>query len=231
MGRFAGLLLGSIFLLPPALSATDPDSLAEWVARRYGADAFPRVEALHFIFHLKVKGKDIERRWKWFPRQDSVEYQGPDAGGLPVQAAYSRRNHFSMESPRIKEIDGRFINDQYWLLFPLHLVWDKGLKLEAARIDAEDGKHVKGRKEAWRLTVTYPEAGGYTPGDAYDLFIDSTATIRRWIFRKGNIPKTTVEAVWADPEAIGPLWISLERSGAKDGLKIRFQEVRIDTLD
>lgn len=205
-----------------AAVAPHPDTLAKLAARRYGAAAFHRVGALHYTFKVRFQGKDVERRWTWFPRQDSVLYSGKDTAGLAVTAAWSRRNRFSMESPSVKPLDRWFVNDRYWLLFPLHLAWDKGLRLESAA--APSGA---GAGEAWRLTAVYPAEGGYTPGDAYDLFLDTAGTVKRWIYRKGNAPGPTREARWSAPAAIGPLWISLERRGPEGDFRLWFEDVRV----
>lgn len=202
-------------------AAPSPDSLARLAARAAGADEFHRVEALHYTFKLRFDGKDIERRWTWHPHEDSVTYRGKDAGGLEVQAAWSRRNRFSMASPQIMALDKWFVNDQYWLLFPMHLVWDKGIRLESAPAGPGGG-------EAWRLTVVYPPEGGYTPGDAYDIFIDRRGMIKRWTFRKGNAAKPTREAVWTPPVQVGPLRLSLERKGPEGEFRILFADLRVD---
>ena len=36
------------------------------------------------------------------------------------------------------------------------------------------------------ITITYPNEGGYTPGDAYDIYFDEDYMIKEWTFRKGN---------------------------------------------
>lgn len=202
-------------------AAPHPDSLARLAARAAGADAFHHVGALHFTFKAGFAGKDIERRWTWHPHEDSVVYRGKDAAGLEVEAAWSRRNRFSMESPQVQALDKWFVNDQYWLLFPLHLAWDKGVRLESAPAGP-------GKGEAWRLTAVYPPEGGYTPGDAYDIFLDRQGTIKRWIFRKGNAPEPTREAVWSPPVQVGPLRLSSERKGQGGDFRIHFADLRVE---
>src|SRR5690606_39577752 len=86
------------------------DSLALRIAARYGAEAFPGVKALRYKFNVRYKGKDVVREWAWFPVSDSVRYRGPDEKGLPVTAAYSRRNSYSMSSAPVAAIDKSFIN-------------------------------------------------------------------------------------------------------------------------
>lgn len=231
----AALLALTISAAPP------PDSLARLVADRYGASGFHQVKSLHYVFNVRSDGKEVARDWTWFPKSDSVAYRGRDPGGLSVQASWSRRNTFSLQSPAVQPLDRWFVNDQYWLLFPLHLAWDKGIRLESAAAETAEGKS---GGEAWRLTVTYPSEGGYTPGDAYDLFVDSAGTVRRWIFRKGNAEKASRETRWSAPVSKGPLRLSLEREGLarpeengpegkgrNDDFKVWFSELRVETAE
>jgi hypothetical protein len=219
------LCLGLSLVLPALAASASLDSLAarrlaDTVARRYGLKDFHKVASIAYVFNLRFGGKEIHRRWTWHPAADSVTYSGPDASGLEVQASWSRRNQFSMESPAVGPLDRMFVNDQYWLLFPLHLAWDKGLRLEAEDLGPVGETH--------RLSVIYPPQGGYTPGDAYDLFLDSSGTVLRWIFRKGNASQPTREALWSPPEAHGPLLLSLDRKGPKDDFHLWFTDVKVE---
>ena len=204
----------------PANSALpDPDSLATRIALRYGLSEFYKVDSIRYKFHLFYNGTNIDREWTWFPKLDSVLYRGKDAKGMILNAAYSRRNTFSMASTTIVGIDQNFINDQYWLLFPLHLKWDKGLKFKVLA-----GKQPG---EEYQLTVIYPANAGYTPGDAYDLFVDQAGIIKRWIFRKANAAEPTVMTGWSAPVKRGGLEISLDHPGPDKNFKLWFTDVKV----
>ena len=62
--------------------------------------------------------------------------QGNDQAGQPVKATYVRSQLSSQPAVVQDEVDPAFINDQYWLLFPFHVVWDSG----------GDGAHVEETK-------------------------------------------------------------------------------------
>ena len=237
--RFAGRL--SFFLILFAAGAVSADSareLADKVAARYGAADFPRVESISFTFNVLYQGKAKARVWTWFPKTDSVRYRGPDEKGLMLTAAYSRRNTFSMAAPQVAAIDKSFINDQYWLLFPLHLKWDKGLTLALGsygdRLDdikpandkAEPAPAVPPRRT---LSVRYPSAGGYTPGDMYDLVAEADGTIHSWMFHKGAADTVTMRAHWSAPVVVDGLPLSLDRPGV-DGFKVWFTGVKVAGL-
>ncbi len=232
-GRASAAALAALLILAPVsaplaavaphavgtASLPDPDSLACRIADRYGAAEFYKINSIHFVFNVHFKDKVMAREWTWFPKADSVIYKGPDAKGLHISAAYSRKNTYSMGSEPVGSIDKSFINDQYWLLFPLHLRWDKGLSFRVAPA-VKPG-------EAYQLTATYSSAGGYTPGDAYDLFVDSSGMMKRWIYRKANSAQPTREAMWSEPKGFSGVGISMEHPGTDPGFKLWFSDVKV----
>src|SRR5882672_9770039 len=129
-------------------------------ARRSGRDPadvrHPGFERPQALSNLGVGAKE---------RRDLLRRK--DKTGKPPKATY-RRSELSSQSAAVKdEVDPAFQNAQYWLLFPLHLSWDGGAKVE------ETGIHELplGKGSATRVVVTYPPEGGYTPGDVLKLFV------------------------------------------------------------
>jgi hypothetical protein len=185
---------------------------ADRIAARYGLADFPKVRSIRFTFNVRHDGKDTSREWTWFPAEDSVLFKGKDPKGLNVQAAYSRKNPYSMGSETVAGIDKDFINDEYWLLFPLHLAWDQGLDLKLG--------------EGGVLVVRYPQQGGSAPRDAFDLSADSAGTIRSWVFYRGGADTGAMRADWANLTNVDGLPLSLERTGQK-GFKVWFTGVKV----
>ncbi len=100
----------------------------------------------------------------------------------------------TIQSAAMKSVDQKFINDQYWLIFPYHLVWDSGFTLTTK----EKIVSPITKKEMTVLTVQYNNQGGYTPGDAYDLYLDNNYMINEWTYRKGGAEKPTLSTTWQD---------------------------------
>ena len=74
-------------------------------------------------------------------------------------------NHKKVDSLFISA-DRAFINDKFWLLVPFQLIWDKAASISTeTRTAAPISKTLLNK-----ITLTYPDTGGYTPGDAYDIF-------------------------------------------------------------
>ena len=119
-------------------------------------------------------------------------------------------------SDELKEADRKFVNDSYWLFFPFQVAWDDSVTLETIAPEDFTGD-IRARGG---LRVSYPETGGYTPGDVYELYYDRDFLVSEWVFRKGGGETPTRITAWKSYEAIGPLALSLDRP-ATDGSDFR----------
>ena len=159
----------------------------------------------------------LSHMWEWNPKTDTVSYEGKDKEGKPVKVTY-QRSQLSSQSDAIKnEIDPAFSNDQYWLLFPFHLVWDG-----ATVTDEGQQKRPTGDATAQRVVVKYPSEGGYPPGDTWELYVGADKRIEEIVYRRGaaNQP-SLVSATWSDYKKAGPLLISTDHRGTADGKPLR----------
>src|SRR6202030_4755710 len=69
------------------------------------------------------------------------------------------------------------------------------------------------------MSVKYhAEAGGYTPGDTWDMYVGSEGRIVQFVYHRGGPQKpSVVKATWAGYKKAGPLLISTEHRGTADG--------------
>jgi hypothetical protein len=220
-----GLLLAGVLGLGCPGGAQERPAISEQIAKTYGLSSFPEVEGIRYTFNADFSQGKVSRSWVWEPKTDRVSYESKDKDGKTVKYDYLRSQISSQPAEVGKEIDHAFINDQYWLLFPLHLSWDKDAKVE----DKGMQKMPSGKGTARRVVVTYPSQGGYTPGDMYELFVDRDNQIREWVFHRGGSPKPTVVASWEDYKKAGPLLISLDHRGTLEGkpMRIFFTDVAV----
>ena len=89
----------------------------------------------------------------WEPKADQVSYEGKDEAGKPVKLMYLRSQVSSQPAVVKDEIDPAFINDQYNLFFPFHLVWDSSAKVEDTgmrKLPLEKGIRQKNRGDVSR---------------------------------------------------------------------------------
>ena len=120
------LLAFSMLLLifPAASWAQQRPPIAEQMAKTYGLDSFGQIEGIRYTFTAELPGVTLSRSWEWNPRTDTVSYEGTDKQGKPVNVTYQRSQLGSQSDAVKKQIDPAFINDQYWLLLPFHVIWD-----------------------------------------------------------------------------------------------------------
>ncbi len=199
--------------------------MAEQIATRYGIGHFRDIEAIRFTFHAQADGRSIERSWVWQPASDIVTLEAAaKTSPMPLPAPYHRGRHSWWPAHRAKQrqVDQWFINDQYWLLFPFHLVWDDHVTVLA------DGLRTLpiGPGAAEHVEVTYDEDTGYTPGDVYELFVDPNLLIQQWVYHKGGSAAPTRIATWERHVQAGPLTVSTEHHGP-NGFHVWFTGVAV----
>ena len=204
----ASSLFAGLFLASPSLAQEKPD-IRHQIADAYGLASWPKVEQIRYTFNVDAGLKKLARRWTWDVKNDKVTYEGPDSAGKPTKVSYTRAN---MPPDVVKDVDPNFINDQYWLLFPFHLVWDKDVTVEDDGIAADPTGKAKGKVR--KVVVTYPKTGGgYTPGDMYDLFVGADNRAVAWNFHRGGATKPALTVTWADYKMAGPILISEDHRG------------------
>ncbi len=165
--------------------------ILEKIAKTYGLDSFGQIDAIRYTWNGEIPGVfKLAHTWEWEPKTNKVSYEGKDKDGKPVKVTYTRSELGSQPDAVKNEIDPAFINDNYWLLFPFHAYWDTSATV------TDEGMHKLplGTGSAGLVTVKYPNEGGYTPGDTWDLYVG-----------KDNYKKA------------GPLLISTEHRGTADG--------------
>jgi len=208
------LLAGALSLAAPA-SAQQRPAIAEQIAKAYGIDSWGQIEAIRYTFTLDGGPKfKLHRSWVWEPKTDTVTYDGADKEGKPFKVTYAR-SQLGSQVTFVKEgVDPSFFNDQYWLLFPFHMIWDTGATVE----DAGMARLPLGKGSARKVVVKYPSEGGYLPGDTWILFVGHDNRVKELEFHRGGASKPSlVKATWAGYKKAGPLLLSLDHHGTADG--------------
>jgi hypothetical protein len=204
-------IVSSLFVglfLPSASLAQEKPDIRHQIADAYGLSSWSQVEQIRYTFNVDAGVRKVARTWTWDTKNDKVTYEGPDGAGKPTKVTYARA---SMPPDVVKDVDPHFINDQYWLFFPFHLVWDKDVTVEDKGMAADPTGKANGKVR--KLTVTYPKTGGYTPGDMYDLFVRADNRVVAWNFHRGGEEKPTLTVTWADYKMAGPILISTDHRG------------------
>jgi hypothetical protein len=207
------LLLGVLVLAPSSWAQKRPPIL-ERVAKTYGLDSYGQIEAIRYTWSAQFPGVNISHSWVWEPKTNKVSYEGKGKDGKPVKVTYLRSEVSSQPDAVKNEVDPAFINDNYWLLFPFHAYWDTS----ATVTDQGMHKLPLGNGSAELVGVKYPNEGGYTPGDTWELYVGKGDRVEQFVYHRGGPKKPSlVTATWAGYKKAGPLLVSTEHRGTADG--------------
>ncbi|HAF16701.1 MAG TPA: hypothetical protein DCK93_06370 [Blastocatellia bacterium] len=189
---------------------------AEQIARTYGLDSFDQIDAIRYTF--TAPAANLSRSWEWEPKTDRVSYEGKDKDGKPIKVSYMRSELSSQPDAVKNVVDPAFINDNYWLLFPLHAYWDTN----ATVTDQGMQQLPLGNGSAELVAVKYPSEGGYTPGDTWELYVGKDNRVEQMVYRRGGSTKpSVVTATWEGYKKAGPLLISTDHHGTANGNPLR----------
>jgi hypothetical protein len=209
-------LVFAVLVLAPNSWAQNRPPVLEQIAKTYGLDSYGQIEAIRYTWNADITGLfKAAHVWEWEPKTGKISYEGKDKDGNPVKATYLQSQLNSAPANVKEQIEPAFVNDNYWLLFPLHAYWDTS----ATVTDQGMQKLPIGSGTAKLVSVKYPaEAGGYTPGDTWDLYVGKDNRVEQFIYHRGGPkPPQLVTATWTGYKKAGPLLISTEHRGTADG--------------
>ncbi len=196
-----------------------PDTLPFHVAKAYGIENFDKVSSIAYTWNVRRDSATvITRDWKWNIKDREVYFADADTSFT-----------YSMDADSLPDTDGAFINDKYWMMFPFQLAWDSGYTYEVLEDVPSPIKGVKSTK----LSVVYnsgegdPSASGYTPGDAYDLFLDDNHMILEWTFRRGNAPEGR-SMTWENVQDFGPIKLATDHRNDAGEKIIWFSNIQVE---
>jgi hypothetical protein len=210
-------LLGSAILVLAATSwAQQRDPIIDNIAKAYGLDSYDKIEAIRYTWNIDIPGLfKASHKWEWEPKTGKINFESTDKDGKPIKVSYDSSQLGSQPDAVKNEVEPAFVNDNYWLIFPFHAYWDK-----SATITNQGTKKLPiGAGSARLVSVKYPaEAGGYTPGDTWDLYVGKDYRVVQFVYHRGGDKKPSlVTATWTGNKKAGPLLVSTEHRGTADG--------------
>ncbi|MDF2156784.1 hypothetical protein [Algoriphagus sp. CAU 1675] len=190
-----------------------PDTLPYRVAKAYGFENFDQVNSIAYTWNVRRDSVTVvSRDWKWNIKDRTVYYTGSDTSFT-----------YSLDADSLPQRDGAFINDKYWLMFPFQLAWDTGYSFETHENVASPLKGIQSTK----LTILYNSEDGYTPGDAYDLYLDENNMILEWTFRRGN-GENGATWTWENVQDFGPIKLTMDHMNGEGERFIWFTNVEVN---
>ena len=205
MKRFAiGLVVIAFFtgcMRPAAPPETSPRDVLHDISWANSLFDLYRHERLHFTFHAQLPGKSVQRQWVWHIKDGRIFLDGVE-----------------------QEMGQAFVNDVYWLLFPLK-AYESRDQVEVTV--ARNRLSPLGRQKTTEVVVRYVSGKGYTPDDTYKLYVDDNMVVREWSYLKGGQEPPARITTWSGYQTVGKMQLSLVRESRED-FKVWFSDVRVE---
>ena len=218
---------GLLILLSSCQNMNERQSEAEKIANAYGINGYENVTEIHFTFNVEANNQTRERTWNWNRQTSEITYTGPIEDDSVETYSYYR-NKLDTTNEKMVSVDRKFINDKYWFLFPFNLVRDVHTDID---VQGEKLSPII-REKRQKLTIQYGEQGGYTPGDAYDVYYDSADyLIDVWVYRKGGEVDNPMPTTWEDHKQLGPIIVGTNHVGLNQNFRIYFDDLKLKTTD
>jgi hypothetical protein len=216
------LLVFGVLVLDASSSswAQQRDPIIEKIAKVYGLDSWDKVDAIRYTWNIDIPGLfKAAHKWEWEPKTGKISFETTGKDGKPVKVSYDS-NQLNSQPDQVKnEVEPAFVNDNYWLIFPFHAYWDK-----SATITNEGTRKLPiGAGSATLVSVKYPtEAGGYTPGDTWELYVGQNYRVVQFVYHRGGDKKPSVViAKWIAYKKAGPILFATDHPGTADGKPLR----------
>lgn len=194
---------------------TQTFSLREKIANAHGFEHWKHVSKIAFTFNVDRDSSHFERSWFWKPKTNDVILISDK------DSIYFNRK--SVDSISLNA-DKEFINDKFWLLAPFQFVWDKSATVSEPSLEEAPISKQKLNK----ITLTYPNQGGYTPGDAYDFYYGDDFLIKEWGYRKENAPEPSLITTWENYQDFSGIKIGLNHKKKEGHWNLYFTNVKVE---
>lgn len=189
-------------------------SVAEKIAKANGFEHWKDVSKIEFTFNVDRDTMHFERSWSWKPKTSDVTLiSGKDT------ISYNQKSVDSLSL----NADKGFVNDKYWLLAPYQLIWDTSANIS----DPSKEKAPISAVEMNKITITYSQDGGYTPGDAYDFYYGDDFIVKEWVFRQGNVNEPSMMTTWEDYEDFNGLKLAKTHKKPDSNWKLHFTNIKV----
>jgi hypothetical protein len=189
-------------------------SIAEKIANAHGIENWKNVTEIQFTFNVDKDSTHFDRSWIWQTKTNQV---------TSISKNDTINYNRSKIDSTLTKTDSGFINDKYWLLVPFQLIWDDGATLSETIKEAAPISKV----ELNKITITYPNKGGYTPGDAYDIYFGDDYLIKEWVFRKVNQKEPSMITTFENYQDYSGIKIAKDHKKAEGNWNLNFTNINI----
>ena len=211
---FIGLIFISCKQKSETIQPQKEISIAEKIAKAHGFENWKHVSEIQFTFNVDKDSSHFGRSWIWKPKANKV-------------TSFSKKDTINYNRSKIDstltKTDSGFINDKYWLLVAFQLIWDNGTTISKTTKETAPISKSKLNK----ITITYPNEGGYTPGDAYDIYYGNDFLIKEWIFREANQKEPSMITTFENYQDFNGIKIALDHKKDEGNWNLKFTNIKI----
>lgn len=205
-----------LFILQCCNQPSAEKTIGNQIAMAHGINNFEKVQMLDFVFNIqRDTAAPSSRHWQWFPKSNEVVFI--------TDSATTKFNRNDTSTQELKKLNARFTNDEYWLLFPFQLSWDKGFELldSSIKVAPISGKSLR------KITIKYNNKDGFTPGDRYDVYTDENHRIQEWAFHKTGVLEPSLVTTWENYKVFNGLQIAQEHKSKDGKFRVWFTNIKI----
>jgi hypothetical protein len=190
-------------------------TIAEKIANAHGYEKWNQVKTFEFTFGGKIEDSSSGRSWVWNPKTNDI--------ALTTNGVTTEYNRNNMDSIILKA-DRGFINDKFWALIPFQLIWDEGTTIS----EPEKATSPINQKDLNKIIITYSNQGGYTPGDAYDIYFDDDYIIREWSYRKGNTTEPSLSNTFENYSDYNGIKVAQDHKKAEGDWNLLVRNIKVE---
>ena len=199
-------LLSTTFLLlfcgcSSSPEMTDKSILGE-ICEANGMFNVYNAEEISFTFNVHKGDKKVKRQWNW----------NVQSGKVTVDGVAVDEKHRS------------FVNDTYWLIFPLRAYESQN---QCEIFVNKNAKSPIAGEQCTEVIVKYITGEGYTPNDTYIMYVDNDLKIKEWSFLKAGKTPAALVTTWTDYGDFNGIQIPLMRQTKSGQFKLFFTDVKI----
>jgi hypothetical protein len=191
-------------------------STAQRLANTAGLKSWNEVEEIKFSFNVGKTGKTVlTRNWTWNPKTNYVQL-------IALEDTISYKRDSKLNSLQMSS-DRAFINDVYWLIPEFKLVWDQGTTITEKK--SQLAPIYKDTLDM--ISILYNKEGGYTPGDAYDIYYDANHKFKEWAYRRGNDSTPSMITTFENFKTIAGFTFATNHRSPDGATSINFTDIEI----
>lgn len=188
------------------------------IATKAGLSTWENTTSIAFHFNVVREGKILRSRaWQW----------NRNTGDVTMTAGVETTS-YNLNKPLdslAQQADQSFVNDSYWLLVPIKLLTDTGTTV----IYFKEKEAPISKTTLNMLTIIYGDTGGYTPGDAYDVYYDANFDIKEWAYRKANSETAQLVTTFENYKNMNGLNIATDHVMSDGKTSINFSDIIVNT--